>query len=311
MIIDKTFIVWLEISDMSVIYSPLDTKEICKKILAEKYENKCYNSCLILKIGDISEIEHSMMSVIYDDLDAPIRLSVKFTAQVLIYQEGEIITNCKIQKIESNGVIFAESKGANIRFSDNGITGESIGVGDIIPLTVKLSRYIIGMNKISIYAVPFIPSFPDDVSYLVSEELTDETKIRKILSMINTEEKEIKNLDRTIVDFFNNLLYPYNNYKEPTEPIKTLEDFKSIRNGYVSRPLCLKRDRFSFIHGNKPYKNSIVLENTMNNIAQIFLSEHLQYLLKIKELATTYNTTEKFQKNMRIWKIYKLGKQEL
>ena len=206
MIITKNLECILTISDTNVLFSKRLNDELIK-LLKEKYQNKCYSSCYILNINKINR--RSFLNC-NENLDANFNISLQFEAEVLLYQENEIIHGCSIIKKENNGIVHGKSKYCGIQINMNQDT-TIYNVGDVVPVIVKMLRYNINQSEISVLAIPFVPLMYNIVLYNTINDINDKT-IDTLLSLNNKVldlDKKIKDLDknsRKIYDFFKDLL---------------------------------------------------------------------------------------------------------
>ena len=111
MIIKKVLETTIDITDPNDIYNP-NIQNLCIKYLEIKYLKKCYMSCLITKITKILRNSSRYMS---NELHGYAKINVEFEIEGTIYTKGEVITNCKIIKIENTGYIHCISEYAGIQ----------------------------------------------------------------------------------------------------------------------------------------------------------------------------------------------------
>ena len=153
MIITKILETQLDIIKPSDIFSP-DINNVILRLLKEKYEGKCYKSCLILKITQIIRASNIYMSY---NLDGSAFISVLFEVKGLIYQKGEIITDAVIVNKDSNGTVQCQTQYASIHLRQDKVLN-IFKNNQRIPLIVHKVRYILNQNNISILGKPFKPN---------------------------------------------------------------------------------------------------------------------------------------------------------
>jgi hypothetical protein len=333
MIVTKTLETTLNLSNPNDIYVK-KFDELCIQKLTEKFENKCFNSCYILKILSIVKRSFRYMK---ETLDGGMLVDVKFEASVLIYQKDDIINNCRILKKESNSMVHACSDFAGVQFKQLK-NYEIYNENDIIPVIVKNIRYNVNQNAITVSAYPFTPvtilKNHFNIFYKIKGTMSvDELEIIKKLSIrITNESSIIKNLktsERNIYKFFNDLIYPYNknyNYTEifnATKNSLTLDNITSFSTGIVFLPLLKYLDaeffsikvenfnesklldQFKKIPGESNYQ---ILEETPYIVFSYILNKHLRNLNTLKEFNDTYKTFAEVQKYKEVWKLYTMLK---
>ncbi|MCW5953409.1 MAG: hypothetical protein KIT69_14240, partial [Propionibacteriaceae bacterium] len=129
-------------------YQDLDV--ICMKKLKERFENKCYNSGLIL---EVIEIMHRSCCVINNnDPRLSGNVSVKFKTKSVFYPQRSIIF-IKISSINSDD-IRGHSKYVVATLRSNRLMN-NIKENFILPFVVSTSRYSPGQSKIECYGCEF------------------------------------------------------------------------------------------------------------------------------------------------------------
>jgi hypothetical protein len=322
MIIQKILETYLDLIEPQHIFAA-DVEEVCMHLLTNKFVNKCYKSCYILRINKLIRTSGRYM---IDSLEGYSSICVSFEVDAIIYQEGEIINGCKITKIEPYGRIYAESKYTSIQLKQD----KSLSIfkeDNIIPVIVKTVRYYPNKDKISVGAIPFIPLFPVLTIYNVKEPLTQEQipKIEYILKSIKVELDAIKKLSTTetkAYNFFKLLVYPFKktqsfesnskvkNSKFKKRPLE-LKELLSIKNGMICRPIELAKHNNQFYYSNEsPSKlnNIIVIDDSMFNISINILNDYLLHLITLREMYEYYPDVKVISKYTDIWKIFKMLK---
>lgn len=182
-----------------------DRNAIILNILKEKFEGKCYSSCYILNI-----IKVIRRSLIYcnENLDANFNINIVFEAQVIIYQENEIIHDCEIIKKEQNGITHGKTKygGVQLNIQQNMAI---FNTGEKIPVIVKKLRYNINQTEISILAIPFIPVAYEIIFYKTTNDLSSED-----YANLNNLNKQLTELDDKINTMDKNQLKIFNFFKD-------------------------------------------------------------------------------------------------
>lgn len=241
----------INIRDPEYIYSP-DPTSICMKILTRYFVGKCFNSCKILKINKILQpLEDIEMSTIRRDGIA--NVNVLFEADILIYNKGEIIPNCKIIEKTRKDIrcsnnharIFIKIKKGMETF----LTRAKIG--DTIPVIGYKSIYKVNKSSITVYAKPLIPLFSvydnvvglsiypklilfkignfkfnakdlEHMEYLFNLKHNVENKLKEL-----TSKNKGGKVNENKLKMFKKLLYPFKLNKSSS---KTKKDFQKLPN---------------------------------------------------------------------------------
>ena len=318
MITQKILETYLNLDDPNHIYS-IDITKTCIEILTKKFINKCYKSCYILKIN---KIIRSSNIYVTDSLDAKCIICVLFEADVIIYNESEIITGCKITKIEPHGRIYAESQYANIQMKQD----HALSIykeGYIIPVIARACRYYPNKEKISIAAFPFMPMFPENIIYSITDTSDlHQSHIEYLFASIDEENKKISKLTKNEMkayDFFKKLLYPFKTEQkfESMPHIKTAQFKKikfdtltSVKSGLICYPIELPAIDQVFYTTEDPSKiqDILVVNDTLHNIIIKILNQYLLHLQAIYQLYTHYPDVKIISHYTEIWKMYNLLK---
>jgi len=329
MIVKKILETYLDLEIPEYIFAS-NIDDICIQLLTKKFGNKCYKSCYILKINKIIRSSRRYMS---ESLSGNSSICVLFEVDAIVYQEGDIINNCKITKIEPNGKIYAESQYANIQTNQD----QSLPIFKeeyIIPVIATNIRNFPSKDKISISAIPFMPMFPQLIIYSVKTPLEEQQipQLENMLKMVNDELNKIKKLSAPELksyNFFKTLIYPFKKEKQFKLDSKSkdfkfnkkqisIKEFMTIKEGLLCRPTELPKhmDQFYYL-GNKIDKmgdqfdkinNLIILEESMFNIAYKILTDYLRHLITLRELYENYPNIDIIGKYTDVWKMYNMLK---
>lgn len=266
MFIEKTFETKLTLLDVNEIYN-YDLKNLCIIKLNKIYAGKCFKSCFIIKVTEISQ--HSLRNL-NDILDGSFNVSVRFRADCVVFLSGEIIPRCKITQIEPNNKIYAEAEYSSILIECNdpevAVQKTSFYMPNMnIPVIVYKARYIPYRNKISVIAYPFVktrisqlPSFllaplsipkKDGEHVQLCYKIDTENKApnlkllqlirNKFIKNIKINRDIIKGLPKDVVNFFTELFAMKNivtrikNEKEVHVKFDNVADIEHITNGYI------------------------------------------------------------------------------
>ncbi len=131
------------------IYSP--PEDACIKKLNDQFVGRNFQSCLILKISKILEIGPGLIN---HHSSGSVNRSVTFEVEALIYLPNEMIM-CNILQRKENGVIVGIGENAAITLQID--KGCNFNVGDSMPVIVKKTGYTPLVDKITVFAIPFVP----------------------------------------------------------------------------------------------------------------------------------------------------------
>jgi len=319
MIIQKNLETYIDLIEPHDILSA-NKDDVCIRLLTNKFVNKCYKSCFILKINKIIRTSGRYMT---DNLDGYASICVLFEVDAIVYQENEIINGCQITKIESYGQIYAESQYASIQLKQDQAS-LILKEKNIIPIIVKTVRYFPNKDKISVAGISFIPIFHKLVIYKVKSPLENQyiPQLQAMFDLINDEINKIKKFSTTQTKsytFFKTLLYPFK--KEQQFELNTdvkqfkfkkrnleLKEIMSINNGLICRPVELEKYKQQFYYSNlsdKINNDTIIIEDSMFHIAMNILNDYLLHIISLRELSEYYSSLEIITKYKDIWTMYK------
>lgn len=321
MIIEKTIQTKVHLVDPLLLYSA-DINAVVMDNLKQRFEGYCYASCLILEIVEIQE--RSRFKFSKERQDASASCCVRFKVRGLIIKNHEMLHNCVVKKVHKEGHIICKNKHAAVYIKASK-TLQTIKEGQTIVALAGPVKYKLFKPAISVNALPFIPMFRDMVVYNVTVK-TKESIITNVLNRMAQEQKANEGLDKDVKMFFTDLLYPYQSKKTLTEKLQngtitTLEKIASMKEGtqlFISQPDFLPQDTPSVIVykqlktddvlGLKDIQSinggMVVLEK-YETILGWMIHTHIEYLISIRNLCTTYNTMDDVKKNNNLWDIYK------
>lgn len=313
MIIQKTLETFLNIVKYEHVYTT-DVDDMCMTLLVEKYAGKCYKSCFIMKINKVIRTSNMYIS---DLLDLQCSICVQFEVDAIIYQDNEVITGCKINKIEPYGRIYAESKYANIQMKQDAALSV-YKEGDIIPVIVQVCRYYPNKNKISVVAHPFMPMHPDTIIYHIVKplEADQEPHIDNILELINKEKEwalKLKSGFAKGYEFFENMIYPFKTpqkfeTKQYVADAKfkrvSIKNIKNITSGMICQPVEMNMASGEFYHSSAEHSDIDVFEASAYEAYVAILNKHLTHLTMMHELHESYPDIATATKYMDVWKMY-------
>lgn len=315
MIIQKYLETRIDLFDPLDILNP-NLNEVCMKHLSNRFEGKCYMSCLIIKIIRIIKHSQRYMS---NDLYGNAYIHVSFEVDGIIYNKGEIITGCNIVKIESDGRIHAKSKYAGLQIRQDESLINIYKEGFITPFITKRVLYNPAQSSISVEALPFTPVYPIHIIYKITKPL-DNTEREKILylfeqlSIILKETELVKKKSIKSYEFFEKLLYPYKkyvNFKEKgLKKINFDKKLMEITKGYLINPRESKYNDMEIFGSDKNYEKSDIKieEKPLVFILEIFIRNFILHYKTLLEFVESYSTIEQVKKYKDVWKLYDILK---
>lgn len=323
MIIKKVLETSLDLLDPVEIYNH-DVESMIIKKLTKRYKNRCFQSIYILAINKI--IRRSSIKMTRERLDGSARLDVQFEVEGIVLIEGNILHGCKVIEIHTNA-ITAEHKYVGIKLqrdSSNQIS-QILQIGQTIPVIVKKVRYIPNQSKISMIAVPYVPSITPPLVYKITGELSKDEieKIKMFIDQIDIEEKlhtEINTTKRYA--FFQDLMYPYKvniKYESSNQaerlgfkPVSfDIKQLTSISQGLLTYPSedNRKNKRLFWSKKQKVPDGVMVVTASVFPVVASYLNQYLQHLLSLRGFIDTYKTDESIKGLIAYWRLCKMSKQ--
>lgn len=310
----KIFDIILNISDINIIFS----KNINEKILdliSNTYTNKNYLSSYIVKINKI--LNRSLIESNQNDLNCSFNIHVQFEADCIVYNTNEVIIDMEIQEIINNNLIC---KNNNIlALIKNNTDLQYFSKTDKIPIRIGKVKYSLGTDKITINAYPFIPIIYEPINYKLINinktdlELLNENIIKYILEEENRK-KDIIKIKNNTWDYFNKLIYPYNNININNK-LSTIDllDFINNIEKHENSIICLN-DRYNLSDRKLLLYKDSEIENYISNNSYITLydicKKYYLYLKLINDLSILYNSEKLITDNNKIFDIYNKYKHE-
>lgn len=316
MIIQKSLETRLDLVDPADILNS-NLIEVCMKHLADRFEGKCYMSCLVIKILKINKHSQRYMS---RDLSGSAYIYVNFEVDGIIYNKGEIVTGCNIVKIEADGRIHAKSKYAGLQIRQDTSLVNIYKEGQIAPFITKRVLYNPAQSSVSIEALPFTPVFPQTIIYKIKNPLTesDREKIHHLFDKLKKTQAEADKLStesKKAYKFFQNLLYPFKkptDFKEKglTKTKFTEANVMDMKTGYLCQP---RESRFHnaeiFMTEKDEHKSEWkILEEDLDVILEKFLRDITLYHRTLLEFVDSYPTFDKVQEYKDIWRMFNMLK---
>jgi hypothetical protein len=129
------------------VYTGITNSEFILNKVRTLYEGRCLNSTLVVKV--IRIIQHSDIYCTKSRNDGSSDLDIRFEAEAIVYNVGNVIVGCEIKKVENTGQIICFAPHAVIRLDINRLV-QALGEGSIIPVRVIESAYTFGKREITV-----------------------------------------------------------------------------------------------------------------------------------------------------------------
>ncbi len=309
MIVIKTLTDVLELEVSSTDIFGQNPKEICMRLLKEKYLGKCYMSCFIL---EVLEVLNSPTRKFTDSNTANAMATVMFKVKAVIFNKNDVIF-CKIGRKDADisaSHKYSEFKIYNRHMFDPYVTGETV------PVIVRTAGYTPGKNKITVVAIPFVPLWEENYVYKITTPASDIEKqyMRDMIEEIENVSKKLQHLagkSKQGYTFFTKLVYPFHKEQKSPKKIKGLAygELLNINEGYVYDPIETNHSEWKIYYSkDDPELKLPVKEESMLTVATRCLLKHYKYLQLICDLLETYPTREAAERARLVWKLYNLNK---
>lgn len=311
--------------------------------LRKVFEGKCYKSSLICNITRI--IRRGWIKPAQNLTDGSSDVNVIFEAESIVYNAGDIITDCVVKNVERSGELICKSEYAAIHIRGS-VMLRGIQNGQTIPVQVVSVRYSVGTDSITINGTPYYHSM---MFFLYKTDITPNKVPADVIELLQSLhnkaleiENKFKNSDPKLSKFFIEIFYPFidNTIKDDktNKDIRKLNmmdevkkfveaDFSTTKKEtpmfIIRHPRTEKSQPFIYHIEESVFNNDIskisILEASRfainavyENYASIlvkYLEEYISYLTMITELIVTYDTEEKRQAHKNVWAIYNKLKQ--
>jgi hypothetical protein len=281
------------------------------RVLRNRYENKCYMSCFVVEITEILQLGQLIFS--RQKIDGSAVCNVHFRVRCIIIKKNDILHDCKVIKINKHGHILCKNQHAVIYINKHKAL-QTIREGQVILAIAGVIKYKPLTPSITVCALPFIPIVNPTTRYVLN--ITASNTVDILLDKLAEETKINSELDSKINTFFTELLYPYAKKRINQQEI-SFTDVRT-RNGQIilSQPDWLPIGPNLIVNDKKnlnPLKTEeiqesksgdLVITENYENIMGYFIHKHIEQLLTIRKLCTTYNTMEAINANANLWNIY-------
>lgn len=319
----------VDFKSMISIYTPF--KKSCIKVLKDNYQGRCYKGAYIIDIESI--LKNSDLEISRNHLDGRGSSFVMFKANVIQRDEGDLVAKCKIIK-RKDGRMFAETKYSNVILLNHDLL-KIVKEGDIIPIIVKKSRYTPLRNKISVFAVPFVPQISANTYIYVCDGSLTSVEVQKLntyitqMGEINSLIKKLKPADEKKFSYYNEIFYPFKNVKKPkllenknvilldiltmkfeadkdvSRIIISCDEINKSKSFVLSTTISWLDSVKKSIEKDKSNSKSTILNDKPYVIFESLYIERIKYLLFLKDMVQSYELPKEKNIYWRSLKEYK------
>jgi hypothetical protein len=319
----KEYEIKLNLTSQEMYSGMLSEPQYLLNYIKERFEGKCLDGTFITNIRLVSE--HSQIRMDKNDLTGGGSMCCVFRAEAIIFPPETILVGCEVSTIERDGRIICKYDNAIIhlkgdkRFSPN--------KGDLIPIRVIRTGYPTGSINMNIAAQPFFIKGSFHMRLCVPNTLTAEEQdlIDRKLSEITDTKKAYDTCDKKLVQFFENLFYPFKDKPSGKNKLPfEVQDLLQLVKKTDGQQIILSRHSAIV----KSTTDVLVLDvDTVKNLPQSpwtdknrldiqivpakysvvlleLLDDYCSFLDFIVQCCNTYNTEAIRKKHQKIWTIY-------
>lgn len=291
----------VDIYEMSELYGG-SIDMVIMKHLNDDFVGQCHDSCLYLKINKV--IRSGDVIVTYAAGTTKSYVNVQFEAEVMQYAPREGLV-CKVLHIDSASNYMQAEKTDQIAVNMHRAKKmKTIQNGQLVPIRVIKSGYQIAKRAISIsgtlYLIPQSETYIFHIGALTEDDIAD---LQPYLDEISALEKDIKKLDKKMVKYFNDLVYPFTKTKIVEGNQVSMLKLKA--SGYIVRHE--RTDKLTpFIHVlKKKPKNGVVQIQPAKLVYQAFLNDYKLHILFIIDMVNSFEDPSVRKSHKNLWEIYK------
>lgn len=299
----KDLMTVITITDPHEMMDP-DEEALYMKKLTEIYVGKNYQSGHIINIKQILRYSEKTLN---NNTDNRCSVNIHFKVEMIVYQPGEIIHDCKLYDKILNNKLRGDSQYAGIFIDPK--TTHNYQQGATIPIIVKSARYEVCKSKISVMGKLFKKYKRDTCLYKITDNLSESLLLdmKSIIDQINTYKKFLSSLDddkKKVYDFFSKLL----ENKDPETILECkLMPFENIKQNslvYINDE-AIQSGHVNILSDSKNalQKDRIVEEGSANKVYKLCVTMYLLYLTNIVGFVEYY-TQDTIKANKMIWQEY-------
>jgi hypothetical protein len=300
----------MNIQDCIGLYSDPDNN--LKNMIIDRYQGRCLRQSYILEVLNI--IKYSDCVINQDGAPDFGIINVIFEAMVIIYTPGEIINGCKVISNEPTSPIICSTQYTDIVISRDPILN-SVQPNQLISVRVHKIKYTIGSSKITVGAVPLLPSKVPTLYEYVPAPLPEDfgNYIANITNNIRDILADSEKLPQTNYSFFRLLLHPYKEEQKVSKDIHTnllqLVESPPTEKCYIGRdPRLFPTSDMIYMHESADgigYENAnIVRDLAPVQILATILDEYCNNIRTVYEMVKLYESKELMESHRNLWIIY-------
>ena len=309
----------LDILDIKNMYCS-DYNEMILKILKDKYLLKCFKSIYVLDILRI--IRKSALQCKSKVLDGSTYIDLTFEVLGIIYENGDIIHNCKIIQINNNGIMHAKSEYASL-YIKNILEVHVFKENDEIPVLVKMSRYNIYDNEISVSSIPLVPILKKSTIFQISDIDVNQNQIMELFDFKELEQLEndieiMSKSHKSVFNFFKELLYPFKKIsitpgKKNKISLDNMQLLQQLDMIYMPNSYLIDDSYLVLNNSDKNkimsmYDDTSILNINKQDLILHILNNYYRNLTHFIEFLKIYDTAEKIKNKSQFWSLYKTFK---
>jgi len=313
MLIKKVLQTEIDISDCIGLYAGGNVENNIKNILIGMFTGRCYRKCFVVEVLKI--IEYGACTINQEGSADSGTMPVRFEVSALVYTPGEILNGCTVVNREENGNIICSQEQTDIILSANPLIN-SIQISQKISVRVHRSKYTIGNAKISVSAVPLLPSKspvqyhykpaglgPDFQKYLESllEQIDDALAIAS------------ENKKKPAYKFFEMLLFAYNDSPKLAEPNMYTDLLEFVKNPptvefYVCRdPRLMPTSQKIYIGDSAGLLRDdvkVVMDQPAEVVLTALLDDYYNNIRTVNEMIKIYDKQATLNAHTNLWAIF-------
>lgn len=294
MLITKTIELGLNIENPIALCG--DAENNLLAMLIETYNGVCIRGCRIEQITRIINRSECIIENRGGCGEGVIYLTIEIKATYLY--PGEVLMGCKLIKKDEYVARFSHVDEMSIITKMTPFL-ENIAVGQIIPLVIGESHYEISQKKISVNAMPFLPSrtaYAYNINYTLGENEIP------ILNEIKEQKEILRQKSPEAVKFFTDILLPYqeeqlNLLGATSISLDEIGVGTTLQGWYCFNPCVKQSSGVVFRYEDEPAAPNIIVLHVVSSepaINKILLeySQHLQNIIAMIRLYPLANLAE-------------------
>lgn len=297
MIILKQFEVALDIPNCIMFYS--DPSNLITRLRME-FKGKCHGGALIRDITRV--IDKGFCTMTQDGNPTFGTVSVRFEAEVDLFLPFEIINGVEIIGVTATTIMCNTANATIFMSMDDRL--RPLRKGQLISVRVGDTRYTKGNNKVTINAIPLLPS-PEYNVYRVLPP-RDLTILEDVQKRIKAEEAAKKSGGQAWM-VFDKILDAYNTPSKPAGKIIPLSEISTLTSGYICRDPKVGSNATAVHYEDFPNDPNakLVPVACLDEACTAILEDYCARLRTAREMAATYSTEKLITDHANLWRIFK------